>query len=420
MSFLKIRSCFSLLIFVPTFILFSVTVASAQGDKASAASGNQEMIQRGEELFKGNCTQCHAVHEKVVGPALTGITKRVPMAKIIKFVHNPAQLISVEKDKYFVDLYNEYKIEMTAFPGLSDNDIKSIVAYIESVPPPAPKSKADTGGDSGEVASSEPKKDYSELILVLTVITLILVAITLLVFITVIRKYLKDREDTLAEEDKELVNQKFDINAVIRSKGFIITVSVIFSMVAIRACWVGLMSIGIEQNYAPKQPIPFSHKLHAGDLKIDCGYCHTGVYKGKQANIPGVNICMNCHSVVKEGPVYGKAAIASLIDHYEKNKPIQWVRVHNLPDLAYFNHAQHTVVGGIECKTCHGQIDTMQVVRQHANLTMGWCINCHRETVVNAKGNAYYDRLLQFHESKKKGDMKVEDIGGLECSKCHY
>lgn len=406
-------------------VLLALTISFSQSHAQDAVAADPALVSKGEALFKDNCTACHAVHKVKVGPALKDITKRRDIVWIKKFIRNSQQVIKVEKDPYAVALYAQYgNTEMTAFPTFTDEEIESLVAYItvESVKvPEAPKPAA----VDGEVVPQTSSNDNSDLILVLTIITLVLVMITLLVFLSVIKKYLKDKENTLDEGDKEIVNQKFSIMAVLRSKIFIVCISLLFTSIAVRSCWVGLLSIGVEQNYAPVQPIPFSHKLHAGNLKIDCGYCHTGVYKGKQANIPGVNICMNCHSQVKEGPQYGKDAIGKLRDHYEKGRPIQWVRVHNLPDLAYFNHAQHTVAGGIECTNCHGDIANMEVVKQFSNLTMGWCINCHRETAVNGKDNAYYDRLLKAHDDKitaglRKGDMKVEHIGGLECSKCHY
>lgn len=409
------------LVFLTLSISFSQSFAQNPTPPA-AGGGDPVAIANGKAIFTDNCLTCHAIHKKKVGPALKDIIKRRDIVWIKKFVRNSQQVIKVEKDPYAVKLYEENtRTDMTTFPNLKDKEIEDVVAFItaESLIIPGPENvKVENG------TTTAPADDNSGLILTLTIITLVLVALTLFVFIAVIRKYLKDRENTLDEADKEILNHKLDLGAVLKSKIFIVTISVLFTCIAVRACWVGLMSVGIEQNYAPIQPIPFSHKLHAGNLKIDCGYCHTGVYKGKQANIPGVNICMNCHSQVKEGPS-GKNAIANLREHYEKNRPIQWVRVHNLPDLAYFNHSQHTVAGGIECKQCHGQIDSMEVVKQFSNLTMGWCINCHRETAVNGKDNAYYDRLLKAHDDKvaagiRKGDMKVEHMGGLECSKCHY
>jgi hypothetical protein len=198
--------------------------------------------------------------------------------------------------------------------------------------------------------------------------------------------------------------------------------------------WDGLMGIGVYQGYAPEQPIKFSHKLHAGDNKIACVYCHSGVEKSKHANIPSANVCMNCHMYIQEGPNYGKEEISKIyaaLDYnpetrqYGKNqKPIKWVRVHSLPDHAYFNHSQHVAVGKIECAECHGAIDSMEVVKQHAPLTMGWCIDCHRKTEVDYKDNKYYEELhKQFVNDPKykKGDkFTIGSIGGLECSKCHY
>ena len=159
------------------------------------------------------------------------------------------------------------------------------------------------------------------------------------------------------------------------------------------------IQFGVQQGYQPTQPIAFSHEIHAGQYEIECQYCHTGVMISKSANIPSANICMNCHTAIKtESKEIAK--IYKAIDYdpetgeYGDNvKPIEWVRVHNLPDLAYFNHSQHVNVGEIECQTCHGPIEEMAVVKQWSTLTMGWCINCHRETKVNAKGNAYYDQL---------------------------
>jgi hypothetical protein len=178
----------------------------------------------------------------------------------------------------------------------------------------------------------------------------------------------------------------------------------------------GLYGVGIHQGYAPTQPIAFSHKLHAGDYKIACNYCHTGVNKGKGANIPAANICMNCHNAIKQG----SPEIQKIYRAIEKNEPIQWVRVHNLPDFAYFNHAQHTNVGGLECSNCHGEVEQMEVMQQRSSLTMGWCIDCHRKTDVNSEGNAYYDKMIAVHAKNHKEPLKVKDIGGLECSKCHY
>ena len=191
-------------------------------------------------------------------------------------------------------------------------------------------------------------------------------------------------------------------------------------------------NMGRQQNYEPTQPIAFSHKLHAGINGVDCQYCHSGARKGKSAVIPAANVCMNCHKAIEEGPEYGKAEIAKIYEavdwdvetqtYGDNPKPIEWVRVHNLPDHVYFNHSQHVTVGGVQCQTCHGPIETMEKVYQHETLGMGWCIDCHRETEVNFVSNDYYQVYEQLHKDLKENGKKitVEDIGGLECQKCHY
>jgi hypothetical protein len=244
---------------------------------------------------------------------------------------------------------------------------------------------------------------------------LLLILVVLALIINVLTKFINQKGD-LDPATAEVVNAKFDFGGMVKSRPFIGMVTFVLVAVVFKTVIGGLYSIGVQQGYAPTQPIAFSHKIHAGQYEIDCQYCHTSVYESKQANIPSPNICMNCHSAIKTESLEIQKIYAAVND----NKPIEWVRVHNLPDLSYFNHSQHTNVGGIECQTCHGPIEEMEVVRQHSLLTMGWCIDCHRKTDVNAKGNAYYDNLVELHKKNGKEAMKVEDIGGLECAKCHY
>jgi len=374
----------------------------------------------GEQLFKENCTQCHSVSEVVVGPALGGITKERSVPWLIKWVHNSQKLIQ-SGDKDAKAVYEKFDhTDMPAFPQFTPDDIKNILAYVETTHATlanAPKVATNSSGDENGATATSKGNSNSTLILTLIIIVLVLVLLMLVIFLSVIKKYLADKESKLNEAEKDLLHQKFEISKVLKSKGFITIVILIFVCIGVRSCWVGLLSIGVEQNYAPKQPIPFSHKQHVGQYKIECVYCHTGAKRGKQANIPSVNICMNCHSSIKSGSRFGTAAIALVRTAWEKKEPIKWVRVHNLPDLAYFNHSQHTVVGGIECERCHGPIGTMEVIKQYSPLTMGWCINCHRETLVNGKGNAYYDKLYALHNGET---LTVQEMGGLECSKCHY
>lgn len=409
MSFRNTINCFSRLLFI-FFLSISVSI--------SVQAQDDPLVQQGQALYDANCKQCHAFDEVVVGPALKDAHKRWKEGELIKFILKPQEYITTAGNPYAKQLYEQYKQFMPNHTFLSNDEVKSIIAYIKAESEKPAEGDGDGKKVVTETTEGETGGKYSSLILILVVTVLVLVLIMLLVFLNVIKKYLKDRETNLEEEDKDVVNQRFSVMQVLKSKMFIAIAGIIFVGVSVNACWVGLLSVGVEQNYQPIQPIPFSHKQHAGEYKIECNYCHTGAARGKQAGIPSLNICMNCHSAIKKGPRFGEEAIAQVVKAYEENRPIKWVRVHNLPDLSYFNHSQHVKVGGIECQTCHGPIDTMEVVRQHSPLTMGWCINCHRETVVNGKDNAYYDRLLELHN--KKSPMKVADIGGLECSKCHY
>ena len=210
--------------------------------------------------------------------------------------------------------------------------------------------------------------------------------------------------------------------------------TVVIAVVFLQQLYVGLMAVNVETGYQPHQPIKFSHELHAGQNQIDCNYCHSGARKSKHSNIPSANVCMNCHMYIQEGPKYGTEEISkiyaavgfdpetgSYIEDYEQ-KPIKWVRIHKLPDLAYFNHAQHVTAGQVECQTCHGPIEEMEEVYQYSPLTMGWCINCHRETKVQVETNDYYEDMHAKLKEKygPDADITVEMIGGLECGKCHY
>ncbi|HCZ35425.1 MAG TPA: cytochrome C [Cytophagales bacterium] len=388
---------------------------------------DEAAIKAGEALFNGNCKSCHRVKQKLVGPALAGVEDRAPSVSwIISWVRNPAKVIA-SGDAYAVKIYEEYnKSQMTAFTSYTDEQILSILAYIKAdaakvdAPPPGTTTAGDTGGGAGVPSG------YLNAILIGLVVILVLLLIILSLIINALKKYL-DQKD-LTEDEREVVHSKYTFNTIVKSSGFIFIVIFLVASITFKNVIDGLYSIGIQQNYQPKQPIAFSHKIHAGQYEIECRYCHTGALKGKQANIPSANICMNCHSQIREGTNTGTTEISKIYaaigydpatgSYTGKQKPIEWVRIHNLPDLAYFNHAQHNNVGGIECQTCHGPIEEMDVVKQYSLLTMGWCIDCHRKTDVNTKGNEYYDKLLELHNSKKS--LKVEDIGGLECAKCHY
>jgi len=183
------------------------------------------------------------------------------------------------------------------------------------------------------------------------------------------------------------------------------------------------INLGRSKNYAPDQPIKFSHKVHAGDNRIDCKYCHTTAEYGKSAGIPAMELCMNCHILVREGARSGKFEIAKVVEANETQTPVKWVRLHNLPDHVFFSHAQHVGVAKVDCKQCHGPVQEMDIMRQNSDLSMGWCINCHRQTKVDFKDNHYYDNYMKLHDDVKAGKIdtvKAVNIGANDCMRCHY
>lgn len=380
---------------------------------AAPASGGDAAV--GETIFKNNCASCHAVtNEVVVGPGLQGIEERRDFAWLKKWIHNPNGVIA-SGDDYAVKLYEKYnKTQMTAFPNLSDDEIKGVLAYISAANVPV----AAVPAAAGAVAAGGESTGGGQFFNVVMIALMVIMALVLVALLAILQLLTKLAGVETVETTGLSMSERFRANlkGIVANRTIRSAVIWLFILLATKASLDGMYGIGIHKGYAPEQPIAFSHKLHAGEYEINCTYCHTGVYKGKQAGIPSANICMNCHNAIKrESPEIQKIYTA-----LEKDQPIEWIRVHNLPDLAYFNHAQHTNVGGLDCINCHGEIPKMEVVQQVKSLTMGWCIDCHRETDVNAKGNEYYDNLLKAHEKTLSGSMKVEDIGGLECARCHY
>lgn len=386
--------------------------------QASAVPTDAATIKAGEDLFKQNCKACHTVESRLVGPALKNVYDRKDLPWIYEFVRNPAKVIQ-SGDEYAVNLFEEYnQIEMTGFPTFSDEEIGSILAYIKDQTdnPVVVAEVKETNMEAAPAASPAP---YVNAIIIGGLVVLLILLIVLAMIVSKFQTYLQNTD--LSPEDQEYIAKPDGIFATLRNKALIGIVVAVVTAVVTKGAIDTLFTIGVQQGYAPTQPIKFSHKVHAGDYKIDCNYCHTGVRKSKNANIPSPNICMNCHSSINKGTHTGTEEIEKIYFAVENNEPIEWVRIHNLPDLAYFNHSQHVEVGGVECQTCHGPIEEMDVVRQYANLTMGWCVNCHRETELNTKGNGYYDRLVAIHEAKGSGKaFTVEANGGLDCAKCHY
>ncbi|MFM7176780.1 MAG: c-type cytochrome [Bacteroidota bacterium] len=379
----------------------------------------------GAALFKSQCAQCHSTGDnKVIGPGLKDVHTRRPEAWLLSWTKN-SQAVIKSGDAYAVKLYNEYN--QTAMPSfsLSDDEIKAIFAYVKAEGEKAP---AAAPGAAAPGAAA-PEEGFPWVLW-----TVLLVLITLYFALGKVKKGLERalRAKQGLPEPIPVTTKQASKNWIRGNKKLIAVLLLMGAFWGSVKGWNALAGIGIQQDYAPEQPIKFSHKLHVGQNGISCQYCHNGAEKSRHANIPSVSVCMNCHKYVQEGPKYGKDEIKKIyaaLDYdpatqqYGNNpKPVKWIRVHNLPDLAYFNHAQHVTVAGIECQTCHGPVEEMEVLKQHSPLTMGWCIDCHRNTEVNMEGNAYYSDL---HEKLKKqygpeAKITVEKIGGLECARCHY
>jgi len=387
--------------------------------------------QDGKALFQQKCASCHAINKNLTGPALSGVEDRWPnKADLYRWIRNSAALIK-EGHPRAVEVYNQYnKIQMTAFPELKDADIDAILAYINA-PAPGPN-----GGDpipdtvSNKAAESDSALIFGILTIILAVIALILLQVNSNL------KRLSDDADGVASPEPV---------PFWRNKAYIALGAIVLFMFGGYLLFQGASGLGRSQKYQPEQPIYYSHTVHAGVNQISCLYCHNGAMQGKHANIPSVNVCMNCHMGINEyakGPklyredgteVDGTAEIQKLYQYagwdpatksYNgKGSPIEWVRIHNLPDHVYFNHAQHVTVGKQACQTCHGEIQKMGEVYQYSDLSMGWCINCHRESKVQFTDNKFYSIYEKFHEdlkNKKMDSVTVEKIGGTECMKCHY
>ncbi len=395
--------------------------------------------QDGAALFQQNCASCHAVHKDLTGPRLADMESRGPWGDrqaLYDWIHNPAAFMA--KDEYTTKLKDQYGgVVMSAFPQLSEADIDAIVDYVNSVPPPAAPGAGGGAGspEGGAYGESDNSILFGILSLILAVVALIMLQVN-----SNLKKLADDKEGIPAYEPIPFY----------RNKTYIALLTLILFVVGGFYVVRGAIGLGRSQNYQPEQPIYYSHKVHAGDNQISCLYCHGGAAEGKHANIPSISTCMNCHMTINEytgSPIFredgtevnGTAEINKLYEYagwdpntrqyVNEGKPIEWIQIHNLPDHVYFNHSQHVVAGQVACQTCHGNIQDMDEVYQFSDLSMSWCVNCHRETKVNfvdstgEKGNKFYSLYEKYHNEIRTGlrdSITVADIGGLECQKCHY
>ena len=443
---------FAILQLVAFLFLVSPTTSNillAQEAAVETESTTTGDVTKGKQLFNQNCAACHALDRKMTGPALANVETRLyedeglDKAWLYQWIRNSAGMIA-SGDAYANRIFNEYnKAAMTAFPQLSDEDIDNILAYT-AAPPPAP-----VAPPPGDLATTNPADSgaiSNEIILgALTLVFGLLVMMLFMVNRT-LRKIAQANGVEIISEERA---KRLPLWKAFAQNSFLVFVSVIFLLLSSAYFAYDWMSqVGVDQGYAPIQPIHYSHKIHAGDNKIECQYCHSSARVSKHSGIPSLNVCMNCHKSIyeykgnPEGPTAEDLANGYTNEFYTKEikklykavgwdeenqrytgetQPVEWVRIHNLPDFAYFNHAQHVTAGKIECQTCHGPVEEMEIMYQHSPLTMGWCINCHRETEVQVQDNGYYENIHK-ELSKKYGVEKLTaaQMGGLECGKCHY
>lgn len=390
-------------------------------------------VAKGKQLFNSQCAACHKLDADMTGPALRHVTDRRSTEWLHKWIKNSAELIK-SGDAEAVKLFNDWnKVPMNAFPNLSDEDIDNILAYTSEEKAAPPAVSPDGGGSSGSADNSSLN------LLIFGALALVLVVlIVLLVYVRKVLVKIAENNGFDVEVEKSMPIWK----SFAKNQFAVFMSVVVMFLLGSYFAFGYMMQIGVDQGYEPIQPIHFSHKIHAGENGIDCKYCHSSARTSKTSGIPSVSICMNCHKNINEftgsadstyvdySKEFYTAEIQKIYDavgwdpatqsYTGEEKPVKWVRIHNLPDFVYFNHSQHVSVAGLECQTCHGPVEEMEVMRQHSPLTMGWCVECHRETEVDLS-NEYYKEI---HEelAKKYGVEKltIGQLGGLECAKCHY
>ncbi len=407
MKIVKLHRKLSSVLKLSLVLFFSFSLSLSAQDTPS-----EEQAKAGKALFNMHCASCHKLNKKATGPALYKVAERREMDWLKAWIKNNNKL-RASGDADAKAIYEEYGgVAMSVFEFLTDKQIEDIVAYTTL-------GDVKKAGAVAAVAQVE-EVDASSGDILSKVATVVVVLILLALIGWVFFK---------------------------SNNGFLKIASVIILVfLGVYFGFGTLMSVGVDQDYQPVQPIAFSHKIHAGDNKIDCQYCHSSAKHSKTSGIPSVNVCMNCHKNISEvaegtkvnlgeGRVLEKAQLdkeiqkiydaagwdAENLKYTGETKPVKWVRIHNLPDFAYFNHSQHVTVAGVKCQKCHGPVEEMEELYQYSPLTMGWCIDCHKETEVNIKGNGYYKKI---HEqlSQKYGVDKVTiaQLGGKECGKCHY
>ena len=444
----------------------------------------QPSADAGKTLFKNYCATCHAKNMVVdgTGPALAGTEERwadYPREDLYGWIRNSQAMIKAGHPRA-VELWADWKpTVMTSWPNLTDDDIESILLHVDAVVNAVPVVDAAGGDVAG--GPSQGGGSYNWLYWILFA-ALGALALILMNYISGLNKLVAAKSNETYVE-KPLFRRIFSKPVV----SLLILGAVIFGgyNTVTNAIHLGRQQ-GYEPDqpinfshaiHAGENKIECQY-CHDGARRSKhavipatntCMNCHSAIKNGSNfgteeltkiyASVgydPSNNTYIKDYEKLSQEDVkkiYTKwitdqylsdnslnkldrkgtkevdrqieGLFSSLTNDQKKNiqGPVEWVRIHNLPDHVYFNHAQHVVAGEVECQTCHGKVEEMDVVAQYAPLSMGWCINCHRQTEVNFEGNEYYANYELYHEQLASGEKEkitVEDIGGLECQKCHY
>lgn len=434
--------------YVALFFIVAFSWMNAQDTPAEAVSGDAA---NGEALFNQHCAICHKLEGASIGPALGGVIERLQTEQglgvewLHKWIRNNEEL-RASGDEYANQVFEEWnEVIMLPFEQLSDQEIDDILVYVET-PPAAPTVAEAT--DVVATSDSDTSFPLGALIIAFGVLAVLLIWVLYRVN-ALMKLSAEEGGELLAQEDITFA-ERFEKNKKVAYAGMgILTLLVFYGL------WSFMIGVGVDKGYQPEQPIYFSHKIHAGEQGIDCQYCHSSAKYGKVSGIPSTNLCMNCHfqiqdytgEYVEEGKsrqfytdeiqkIYASIGFdPETLTYTGEYDPIEWNRIHNLPDFVYFNHAQHVVAGedaimaakGVEqvCFACHGNVNEMDEVKMANDFTMGWCIECHRETKVDMENEYNKEYYAQLHEKLKEqygdnAEITVDAIGGLECAKCHY
>lgn len=398
---------------------------------------NKVSAQDGKAIFQSKCASCHVMGKDMTGPNLVGVLDRWDgnTDHIKDWILNWSKAVKAGYPEA-VKVQSFSASAMTQFEGsIAPAELDAVVKYITTWTPPVTPTTV-PGGDNGKTDNSGA--------VIFGVISLILAIIALILM--QVNSNLKKLSD-----DAEGIHRPEPV-PFYRNKVYIAMIAIVFFVIAGFFLSKAAIGLGRQKDYEPKQPIFYSHKVHAGVNQINCLYCHGNAWESRHAAIPSVNVCMNCHKTIQEysstsAKIYDDAgnevnASGEIQKLYKyagfdpknasnwdpsKAKPIEWEKIHNLPDHVYFNHSQHIRAGKVQCQTCHGEITAMDEVKQVAELSMSWCINCHRQTKVDfntdSTGNKFYSIYEKFHndiKNHKMDSVTVKDIGGTECQKCHY